>query len=97
MQQKKEFLPEINEWINSAESYEGGYWLVVAAPFGRVKVEFRKDTRREQQQQQKAQQWHFFYVFLGKYTHWPLFLSPPATFNSNILTQTKHHYIVFVS
>lgn len=25
MQQKKEFLPEINEWIKSAESYEGGF------------------------------------------------------------------------
>ena len=83
--------------LRAPKAAREGSWLVVPAPFGRVKVEFRKDTRRQQQQQQKAQQWHFFYVFLGKYTHWPLFLSPPATFNSKILTQTKHHYIVFVS
>ena len=65
---KSSYLRLMNE-LKAPKVMREGSWLVVPAPFGRVKVEFRKDTRRQQQQQQKAQQWHFFYVFLGKYTH----------------------------
>ena len=52
---KSSYLRLMNE-LKAPKAMREGSWLVVPAPFGRVKVEFRKDTRREQQQQQKAQQ-----------------------------------------